>query len=88
MVDGVPVGNVLPKTARRHMKIDNLQPGQTMNVYVAALSNSNTPFAVSKAVKVSQLIIDGNELTHDEWFGMRHAMYWPNNCVPRDTSTL
>jgi hypothetical protein len=59
-VDGQPVGRVLPKTARYHASIDKLQPGQTINVSLAAVASDNTPVGMSNVVKVKDLY--GSEL--------------------------
>lgn len=51
-VDGQPIGRILPKTARNHVSIDKLKPGQTMNVSLAAVTSDNTPVGMSNIVKV------------------------------------
>lgn len=57
MVDGKPVGGLLPKSAR-HTSISKLQPGQSMSVSMVAVASDGQPIDMSNTVKVrSNLLI-------------------------------
>ena len=51
MVDGQPVGSILPKTAKS-AAVDKLQPGQAMEVALAMLGSDGQPITTTNAVKV------------------------------------